>query len=849
VAKKSTQSQPGGSQDITAETAGRTIYYDELHFIKTKDKTPYWGAQVLYFNKRVGEYFVQPDQVKFFRDLEEGEIDVKLYKQFIDPVTPDGKGGQAAYFKSNWQTCPIYMHLENIKEAQLKKLPLQMVCKAADEFSKLKQQTDNDKIIGAKYLRAFLNEINPQFGMRTLRKDEDPFAFINQIESTPDPQTQQQGTPPPTGQKSPQTANPTSQIEAIKAKIFDNDTLSIYNQYLYKDGVEVGIEIGIDTYLNSINKYKQSILPRIISDIKNFNAHIVRHYTSETTGRPVVEYQEPHMVKIGPCRKEDLSDNTFVIKEWEISFGEFVQMAGADLKPEILKEIFEKNRQFHNLMGDYERISTFQRNSAKIRIGYHEFETQNMDVYADYVSEYGNKVFKKVDDDYAPAQWAQKKLGAKRVEKHYNIWYSFYYIPLDSLYTISGTTSFSDQAKYIFKFGPIQDQIREGDDYRYAKGTFCGYKTKRFSFARIEHSFMPEIVKLWHLFQNDLSQSMSDGAIWDTSVLSGMMKYIDSGKTDKDAKKQMEVLKYIRQTNTAIADMNSEDGEQKIGKKTLFEKVSINSLDTAIKRLEIITQLYEMLTKSLGFNEVTEGQTPAARTNLGGINLSQMASSNASYHMEEALIAGYLTLGERIMYYIKDIVDEGGSRLDEFTDMVGQANSMAAQSIKDIPLHRLNLHLENQMTDELKQQIMTTANEMARAQIISPDQVLFLMFVENVKYAYAILAIEIRAGQKALQDSQVAARMQARSDQLFTSNLKIMEMHAMKADDANVESMIQNNLNQRLIIDNQLKLHGQVVTKNLINDHRTQQAIIDNRLQLNTLAATEEHQGHAVKTS
>lgn len=835
MAKKSTLNQTGGSPDVTAEQAGRTIYYDELHFIKTTDKNPYWGAQVLYFNKRVGDYFVDPKRVQFFRDLEEGIIDEKLYKQFIDPVLPDGSGGQAAYFKSNWQTCPIYMHLENIKEAQLKKLPLNTVCKAADEFSKLKQQTDNDKIIGAKYLRNFLNEINPQFGIRTLRPDEDPFAFISQIENSQ-------------GQQSPQTPNPTSQIEALKSKIFDNETLAIYNEYLYKDGVEVAIEIGIDTYLNAINKYKQGILPRVISDIKNFNAHMVRHYTSETTGRPMVEYQEPHLVKIGPCKKEDLSDNTFVIKEWEISFGEFVQMAGADLAPEVLKEVFVKNRQFHNVAGDYERITTFQRNSAKVRIGYHEFETQNMDVYADYVTKYGNKIFKKVEDNYTPSERGKTVYKSKRVEKHYNIWYSFYYVPLDTLQTINGTASFSDQAKYIFNFGPIQDQTREGDDYRYAKGTFCGYRTKRFSFAQIEHSYMPEIIKLWHLFQNDLSQSMSDGAIWDESVISNMMKYVDSGGTDKEAKKKMNVLKYLRQTNTGITNMMTEDGEKLVERK-LFTKVELNSLETAIKRLNIITLLYDMLTKSLGFNEVAEGQTPQARTNLGGINLANMASSNASYHMEEALIAGYLTLGERLMYFIKQIVDEGGPRLDEFTDMVGQANSMAAQSIKDIPLHRMNLHLENQMTDELKNDILQTANEMAKAQIISPDDVLFLKFVDNVKYAYAILAIKIRAGQKALQDSQVAARQQARSDQLFTSNLKIQEMHAMKADDADVEKMIQDNLNQRLYIDNQLKLHGQIITKNLINDHHTEQAIIDNKLQLNTLAATEEHQGHAVKTS
>jgi len=853
VAKKQTQTAQKGSPDVKPDTAARVIYYDELHFIPTKDKDTYWAAQVLYFNKMVYEPFVEPREAKFYRDLEVGIIDEKLYREFIDPKTPDGKGGKAEYFKANWQTCPIYMHLENIKESQLKKLPFNFVCKASDEFSKLKQQIDNDKIIGAKYLRSFLNEINPQFGIRALRPDEDPFAFINQISQQAQNSSQQQQSQP-----SPATSNPTSAIEAIKAKIFDNDTLSIYNQYLYKDGVEVAFEIGIDTYINSINKFKQSIYPRIIEDVKNFNAHVYRHYTSTTTGRPVIEYKDPAQLRISRFKKPDMSDYTGVIEEFDISFGEFVQMAGGDLKPEMLKEIFIKNRQFHGVMGDYNNLTTFQRNSAKIRIGYHEFETQNMDVYAEYVNKQGNKRFvKQNDQNYQPSEYAKSNYNAKRVEKHYNVWYSFYYIPLDTLYTISGTTSFQDQSKYIFQFGPIQDQVREGDDMRYAKGTFVGGRSKRFSFAKIEHSFMPEIVKLWQLFQNDISSSMSDGVIWAEEVINNMMKYVDSGGSPDTPqgkrKKQMEAIKIIRQTNSAIANFSDDGGEPGEGgrQRKLFEKVQLNSLATAAERLQLIMSLYKLLTQSLGFNEIAEGQSPEPRQNLGGINLAMMASSNALYQMEEQLINSRLNLGERIMYYIKEVVDEGenSDRFQEFRDMVGQANAMAAQSIKDIPLHRMNLHLEDQMTDTLKAAIIQTANEMAKAQIISPDQVLFLMMVENVKYAYAILAIEIRAGQKALSDSQQAARMQTRSDQLFTSGLKIREMHAQHADDAAVDKMLGDLKTQQIVIDNQLKTRGQLITKDQINNHRIQQAIIENRLQQQSLQSTQNLENHAAKVA
>lgn len=850
------QPKPSNKPDaVASEQAGRTLYYDQLHFIPTKDKNPYWAAQVLYFNKMSFIPLVDPKEALFFRNLELGIIDKNLYKEFIDPKTPDGKGGKAEFIKANWQTCPIYMHLENIKEAQLKKMPFNIVCKASDEFSKQKQQASNDKILGANYLRKFLNEINPQFGIRELKPDEDPFQFINQI-------GQQGQTTAPGAQPSP--TDGTSALDGIKQKIFDNDTLSIYNEYLYKDGVEVAFEIGIDTYVNAINKFRTGVLPKLIEDVKNLNTHIYRHYTSTTTGRPVIEYKDPAGLRISKFSKPDLSDYTGVIEEFDVSFGQFVQMAGGDLQPEMLRDIFNKNRAFHSLANgwnndypEYDQCNTFQRNSAKIRIGYHEFETQNMDVYADYVTKQGNNVFKAAPDNYNPSYYEKTNLQAKRVEKHYNVWYSHYYVPLDSLFTISGTTSFKEQAKYIFSFGPIQDQVREGDDMRYAKGTFVGYQSKRFSFAKIEHSFMPEIVKQWQLFQNDASASMSDGVIWAEEVINNMMKYVDSGKNTEtpNGKKaaKMEAIRVIRQTNSAVANFTDDTGEDPGPgrQRKLFEKVELNSLDTAAKRLALIMTLYRLLTQSLGFNEVTEGQTPEARTNLGGINLAVAASSNALYMMEEALISSQLNLGERMMYYIKEIVDEGpdSERFQEFQNIVGEASAMAAQGIKDIPLHKMSLHLEDQMTDQIKQEIINTAKEMAKAQIISPDQVLFLMFVENVKYAYAILAIEIRAGQKALSDSQQAARQQTRSDQLFTAKLKIMENHATHTDDAETAKMLADIETQRTIIDNQLKTRGQIITKDQINNHRIQQSIIENRLQLNTLASTQEMERHSAKVA
>lgn len=826
-------------QSATASptTESRYVYYDSLNFIPVKDKNEYWAAQQLYFNKLIGKPLVSSKEAKFYRDLEQGIIDVGAYKEYVDPKTPGdvGSGGKADYFKSKWDTCPIYSHLETIQEAELKKIPINIVCKASDEFSMLKQEKDNAQILGMPQMRNYVNSMNKHFGLRPLRNDENPFRFIKQMSSAK--------TAPGKKAKPVRPQSAVDVVDHLKTTIWNDEQLALYNTYIYKGGAEIGMEISIKEFMEVINKWKV-IAAQIIPDIKNFNAHCLQCFTSETTGMPEINYLDPQYVYTSPFVLPDMSDKTFWYYEKDISFGQFVRRFGANMKPETLQQIFEKNRVYHQIQTDYRDLSVFQRNAAKIRIGYMEFETQNMDVYADYVAN-GNPGFKKEADDYTPTSYEKKTKNAQRVEKHYNVWYKFYYQPitLTDGAPMSGTTGFTEQAKYIYDFGLLPDQKREGDDFKYSKDSLRGYKIKRMSFSKIMHLYMDDIIHLWHQFENDIAQSRPDGVLWAKEVIEAMMEWVDvpgSGK-NKQAK-TAEYIKMLHQTGSGLMSVIDKDGNPIKG-VTPFTKTDLNSLDTAAKRLALITSIYQMMTQSLGINQVAEGQAPAARTNLGGINASLTAGSNSRYFLEEALTSTIEGVADWLMYYIKECIDEGeGSpRFQTIADIVGQANSMALESLKDIPLHRMHLHLENQMTDEFKAAIMKVADSMAAAGVLTPDLVLFLSIIENAKQAYGILALKLQQA-KATQAAQAQAQaQQAQQAAQQANDLKIAQINAtnrgeylthemMKQWDYKIAQLLEGLKQQTQVQTTQMRGQQQADLTDKKGQQNVEQSIVQHHL-------------------
>ena len=785
MAKNRNKNKTAAQRDNTSTNSERYVYYDKLHFVPIEEKNEVWAAQVLAFMKLNSVPIVSSERADDMRALAKGEINKSEYKRMIDPVTknPNGteSGGEANYFHADWKACPIYIHLDNIMETRIKQIALNLNVKASDEFAQLKKQKENSKIIGRKQMTDFLNEMNKMLGYPPLSKFDDPFKYAEQLSA---------GQLPPPAKKSfkakpnPTAQAPESLMDSVKASIDDNESLALYNEFIRKDGVEIACEIGINHYMIDQNKYVNKARA-IVKDIKDFNAHTIRFYTSQTTGLPVTEVLDPAKVWTLQFEEEDMSDNKGWYTEYEVTFGDFVQMFGANRTPDELRDIFEAHRKWNNIIIPYERCGIMVRKNAKIQIGYAEFETQDMEVYSVY-EQYGNTKVKQVSSDFQPE--TGKRMGnGSRIEKHFNVWRKLYYMPL-LLGKNQPNYNSENQARYIYDYGKLQDQQREGDDFRYAKCSLFGSRYfKSMSWSDIVSRFMPKINFLWFRFQNEMVQAIPNGAVVAKQMVSRMATVADSAKNDNTSS-EIELAKSFKQTGWGVLDFMVDEKGQAIGDGMPIKQTGFTMMESAFKNLEGMMQLYNLMMQSLSQNNVTEGAGSKPRQNATGIELSADASSSAQYFIEEQYLDSTLELGKRFIYYFKDIVDRGDSdRLEGFMNIVGEASGYAFQAIKEIPLHNLGLSVNNVMNDTQKQLIFSLAEKLGAAGILMPEDIYFISTIDDPKYAFAILSIKAKQGRKLAQQQQDA------------QNNAIMESKKMDMQLELTKMREQGNISQQLI--------------------------------------------------
>lgn len=724
--------------DTEVTSSSRLLYYTDLHYIPEAQKNELWAAQVLIFNKRNCGPIVDADQVKKFRDIDLGKINEQALKEVFDPK--DGnEGGTADFVATDWKSNPIYLHLSNITEANLEKIPINIYCKAVDEYAKLKQQKDNDKIIMRRYYLNFINSMNVELGYPLLKNTDDPYKYMQNMQ-------------PKVNGKKVVADSPMGLTDNIKQMINDSEDLSLYNELIYKGDAEIAIELGIQHYLVE-NKWSR-IAEGIITDIRHHNICTLRWYTDLETGRPVIEYIDLAELLVTPFKRNDGEDITAWIHEQNITFRDFVRKIGKDLDKNQLKRVFELNKSkgaAHNL--DFEQCSHAARDNARIRVAYHEFLTQNCDVYSEAIIK-GNAGFKKMDFNWQPSAKTINKYKSKRVEKHYNVWMGHWYIPISqSDDSRLSESDFTAQAEFIFDLHKIQDQQRYGNDRALSRPSLVIWRNKRMSFAKVMDRFIPKIDFLWQQFQNNIANAIPNGLLFAEELLQQMVSTADdSAKNGTDSKKDF--MKKLKQTGYGTAKMMTSDSKV-INEGKPFVEIRTQHLQSAKEQLMLMMDLYNMCRQSLGIDPVGEGVAPKPRQSLGGIQLALDAGTSANWNMEKGYMDVVIEVGNRLLCYIISIINQGDSqRLQEFKDVVGAANGMALEAIKDIPNHKLGLSIENVNTDEAKARLVDMTEKLATAGMIDIEALYLINKIDNYKYAVVLMIMKYKQKQAQLADAK-----------------------------------------------------------------------------------------------
>lgn len=785
------------------QVTDRSLWYIDLTSLDPSKKNEVWAAQALFFMKRSGgsHVFLDPKKAKAYRDTDQLKVDPSFYKQLVDPVTPMGGGGTAEHFSADWLANPIYIHLKNIVKAEIEKTPKQLEVDMTDKFAKTRQMRENYKIIYQRAFRLLINELAEDIGMPGIRDDQDPYKWVENL-MKPDAENQQ-----------PDMINKFSDL--IKNNITDSQDLALYNEFIYKGDYELAFELAVQYYLLGLNKWKERWEDEFINDIMHFNKAAGEYYTDLITGRPIVERFVPESLHTSIYKRKDGEDITYYWIEYDISFGDFMREMGKNLSTEKLKEVFTlaKMQGFHAVdwRDGFENPDAvnFARDSAMIRVGKAAFLSTDMEVQMEDVS-LGYPVYSAVD-----LSWQPMNENQQRIEKRYNVWRWWYYIPP----TIGHLTNanWAWQSNFIFNLQKFQDQERYGDNGRYAKPPLVIYdNSSQATFTDIVQAFMPKITHAWHKYQNCLVNDF-EATIFSDDFIGGLMSAVDednkinygdpnipTGGNEKNS--YLAQWRMIQQSGKGFLRMTDNKGQPMLDPSKMVLTIKNGFLGKAEQYLGQMMQLYDLMIKSLAFSPMSAGEEVKPRTPVAALEQSIKATDSSRFFIQKSYEDFYKQYGERIVRYVLSIFREKDKygfpdRYDEFMENIGYANGLALEGMADIDPECVGMTVNYVDSTSKKEFIMQLALQYVKTKELSEDFLYLIMATDNWKYSYVLMRMAIKQRKKEIADQQ--AQAQQHEMEMKQMDMQIA-MELGKANSANkqqetvVAGQVKDRVNQSL---------------------------------------------------
>lgn len=804
----------------TPPVTDKTFWYTDLNFFDPDLKNKLWAAQSIFYGKLNYSQFLDSHRQKEYRRLEKMELEESVYRQIIDPKTPQGKGGTAEYFAADFKAHPFNVHLRNNLRARLNKIGIEneIQVNEIDKYAKSQKQKDKDKVIWQREFRNLINTVNKEIGLPPIKDSQSPYNYVKSLS------------------KGEGGENPAESIDNlldyIKNEVRDSQDLALYETYIYKGDLERAFEMGIKHYLINLNKWSV-VSEHFNDDIVNYNKACGRWYTDETTGRGIVEYLEPDRLFTSQFHSYNGEDIQGWFYEKDITFANFVRQFGTTLTNEEMKEVFELNKNQGAQHGmEFSKADSFKGSNAKIRIGYMSVLTQDAENFSVKDSKGAVKMMvpKKLSWLPDPKEKPTNELQAE--QKIYNVWYSFYYIPPPGeKLTKNSQTEWAWQSKFIFNLKKDMDMYRYGVDMRYAKSTLVIWKDERPSFTDIEQAFMPKIHTAWHKFQNCLINDIDAVALAEEflgSVLNGLDESNKDGKGNGvDA--TLQVMRQIKQGSMAFLKMTDKQGNVLVDPSKFVIPIKNGQLERGEKLLKVIVDLYTQMVTCLGQNDLSQAKP---RTPVAGVQAALQASQDSTWFIEKGVREFTVMYGERTVQHMMCMIKEKKKyqykkRLDEFASVVGNAQFWMLEGIEDTQLEEIGLTVSLEDVHANQQYVIELANKMASEDKVSYDAVGLVMGVVSInwKYAYALLMVAVK--QKERENAHKEELAFERQKQLEQEKTKqVMALTKSKADGKDQNIITQGKVDEMI---NEAINKGKAMTmaeqkQQLLNNKLEQQA-------------------------
>lgn len=773
----------------------RTLYYSNLAYFPSDYKlSKIWCAEMLFFIKNNCQVLQDSHKANVYRATDRLEINQKELKDLIDPPTPKSSGGEATYFSADWKAMPLDVHLDNILDTDVRANAINIVCKLSDPIAKLQEQKDKEKIIYQGMVRNIINDFAKELGLPEMQSSENPYKWIKKF----------------TAKDSEKDSIDTvgGVISQIQTKIKDDDTLRLWQNYLYKNGLELAFEVGIKYFIFDQNEFQEKYSHDFLRDLKHFNKVSGRAAIDEMTGELIIRYYDPTQLYTAPFKDRNGDDNLYWFYEEDVTFADFERLCGSTLDYDAKRTALELQKQQGWNWGSIQNSAS--NNSTKIRVGFCSVLTQEDNTFSERYINDKTKVWKNEPNTWTP----EEDSDTNRKVKCYNVWQTFYYLPLNIYqFNRNSAINWEEQSKYIFHVRKDIDMMRYGKDFRYAKSSLILWKNNtQASWTDIKQAFMPKIHMLWQQFQNCIVNDV-DAVAMSNELIMGMAQAVDEansqGEKGDGGNAQLQQWKMLKQAGQGFFKFTDKNGNYLADPAKMFIAVKNGLLEKSEHILLRIMDLYNLMTQSLAKGQAAEGLQPKARTATAGIEIANENANKATYFIEESYNKGVVVqFAQRGAQHIHTIVKEKtkynyAERWKIFNDVIGRYNGAILEGIEKINFENIGLTIANKDDAVKRDLVFKTILEKYAGKQISTAGLALAIGTDNWKLQMVELALEEqKAQERAEKQEEVAHQRQMELQQMQLKIAQALEGIKTQGKDQNimtegkVQTMVDAQMNQ-----------------------------------------------------
>jgi hypothetical protein len=528
-----------------------------------------------------------------------------------------------------------------------------------------------------------------------------------------------------------------SMISETDDNFRDMDDLDLYMKYSYKSRMAIEAEEMLRLVMTN-NKFS-NIREQQIEYLHDYGLLGYKEHF-DVNGDIKIAGLDPSNVIVSICKEKDFSDAIYIGEVMDLTISDLRSM---DLENEISDDEYEKIAQISgSSMGMSDLRDRFDVEN------YEDYRIQVLDIefFSDksIIIENGNN--SQGNFRSSRANKVRKREGQEYKEANYKVIYKGKWVV--------GTTVFFDCGLQTDMKRAKNNLADTSLSYHLFAPELDNMET--YSMGENYIPVLDQIQLAWYKYQDVIASAKKKGILIELTSLENIP--LGKGGTQLTP---IQVIDFYNKTGSVVYRRVDDSGKTSNYKP--IDELNNGLGDEASRYFTEIYNCIQLLRDISGYNELTDGSTPDARTLNGVAKLASESTNKSIDFMKRAdrrMIEG---LSQGLMIRVQDAAKDG--RLSSYARAIGKDSVKYLEMAPDVGLAELGLVIEEEPDEYQRERFSERINIAIQGNQINIADAMIVESMDNLKHAQALLALKIERNidkqqEIAMQNQEMNAKVQ-----------------------------------------------------------------------------------------